>query len=241
MGSVNISSQLKKLCGHTEIDSIHYKTARERDEEKRISSRMFCRECSARMEGWFKNPGDAEMDFSLEPIKGIGKQIPWATDLRNKQVKILGPVLMTAMSEAGRGDIAALGLYRALLVFFGIKEARFWIDNSKTPIGFWHFKSDAERLVRSDDDCTRDWRKKPVKLTGQESAYTVLSVYDASLLNRIRSANPLTPTIEESPAAPSPGNPFAHGSKEDLINCIVALMSADNALDGVHSESTASS
>ncbi|MDT8924712.1 hypothetical protein RBE51_18035 [Pseudomonas taiwanensis] len=194
---MNISSQVKKVCGHTEADSIHFKTAREREEEKRISSRMVCLECSRKMQGWLNEPGVEEMDFSLEPLTGTVKQVPWATDLRNKQKQQLGRSLMTAMDAAAQGDLAALGLYRALLVFFGITDSGFWIANSKSPLGFWHFKSDAERLLREDHDF-ESYRKRSAGNSSGETAYATLKRLDPSLLARIRQAVPSTPTTSNA-------------------------------------------
>lgn len=193
MSSINISSQVRKVCGHTEVDSIHYKTAREREEEKRISARMVCIDCSRKMQGWLNDPGAEEMDFTLEPLTGTVKQVPWATELRNKQKQVLGRSLMTTMHAAEQGDLAALGLYRALLVFFGIRDSAFWIENAKSPLGFWHFKSDAERLLREDLDFD-DYRKRAAGKSSGDTAYARLKRLDPSLLARIRQAVPSTPT-----------------------------------------------
>jgi len=192
MSSINISSQVKKICGHTEADSIHYKTAREREEEKRLSGRMVCLECSRKMQGWLNEPGAEDMDFTLEPLTGTVKQVPWATELRNKQKQVLGRSLMTTMHAAAQGDLAALGLYRALLVFFGIRDSAFWIENSKAPLGFWQFKSDAERLLREDLDFD-SYRKRTAGKPSGETAYARLKRLDPSLLARIRLAVPSAP------------------------------------------------
>lgn len=219
MASMSVITTINKLCGHSDAEPIHYHTAKEREAEKHVLRKMICSQCSQKIRGMLDAPSEKPLSYSVDPLRGTAPQISWATKIRDKHKLTYGCVLMTAKERAEEGDRASLGLYRAMLALFGITDSGYWIEISKNPLNFWHFKRDAERFLMPEVERLPQ-KVRSQRVTG-ETPYEHLRRLNPGLLERIRttSPSPIDTTLVTGHA-----EPFPQRAKGEMVAAVVGLM-----------------
>ncbi|AXH60139.1 hypothetical protein [Pseudomonas amygdali] len=184
--SSTVPCSITHVCRHTETVNISYRFTKEKEQEKAALAKTLCSKCSKKLEELFKNPGETVFDLVLPPLRGSDKQVAWANKLRDQRWAHHGALLQTVSLQDDK-DPLTLPLYRALLAFGSMDDARFWIDTRDNKLGHWGLKSDVEFFIKEPGYGV---------VVGEFSPYGRLKKFNPSLLGQIMRAE--LPTLEAS-------------------------------------------
>ncbi|WP_122531298.1 hypothetical protein [Pseudomonas viridiflava] len=178
--SSSVPCAITRVCRHTETVCISYRYAKEKEQERKELSRMLCTECENRLKTLFAEPGDTIFDLELPQLRGSDKQISWAHKLRAERWRLYGAMLQTVSLENPE-DPLTLAMYRSLLCYGSMDDARYWIDLREMKPNFWSLKSDVEFCLKVPGYGV---------MIGEFSPYGRLQKFNPSLLGQILRAIP---------------------------------------------------
>jgi len=140
---------ITRACGHLEVVSLRYGSAREKNIELSAANAMFCKECRGLLESWMGPTNSIdEHAVVLASITGTPRQVSWAQALRSK---LAAPMLRAMNSAAEHGGPVGAAAWKALYVTVTQREASFWIDNRERGINHYMIEREAGCFARGYD------------------------------------------------------------------------------------------
>ena len=129
-----------RACGHNEVASIRYGSAREKSSELSAAKAIFCCSCRAMVEAWMsRDSAVGPYDLTLPALAGTPRRVSWAQGLRTK---LALPLLRAMTSAAEHGGPMGAAVWKSLYAVVTQRDASVWIDNRER--GFCHYTIERE-------------------------------------------------------------------------------------------------
>lgn len=179
------SETAKRVCGHTDVTKLSYKTAKDLSFGRQYNRHTLCDECTLKLNSWVEDSPKAFYRVDPVSMTGTPKQAWKANQLRLEALRAHGPVMAKLSAEQDDPLArAALAVYKML---FSINSATYWFSTQQFGISRQWLKSDVEHLIRTDLQIGENYFPA--------SAYVYFKTYNPSGLAHVKAL------LEEAPEA----------------------------------------
>lgn len=136
----------RRVCGHTDVFTFHYRGKQGRASDLSYATSTLCRACGEKITNWFGYNGKGFHQVALPKLIGrtIGS-ISWGNRIRIERLRALGPLM--SVLKASPDPLAAV-VMRVLEMMFQVASASYWIDVEKQGYDVYSLRGDVEILLR---------------------------------------------------------------------------------------------
>ncbi|WP_095158286.1 hypothetical protein [Pseudomonas sp. Irchel 3E13] len=136
----------RRVCGHTDVFTFHYRGKQGRASDLNYASSTLCRACGQKVDDWFGYSGKGFHQVALPKLIGrTTGAISWGNRIRIERLRALGPLM--SVLKASPDPLAGVVL-RVLDMMFQVASASYWIDVEKQGYDVYSLRGDVEILLR---------------------------------------------------------------------------------------------